>query len=564
MSQLHGITHDLFAELRPESTPAHEPPPLHAPVPVPEPALAREPVPAQGSAPVQAFVPRRAPAVLRGRRPAPHPQPRELWVGACLHDLPLEALGLGRSPRPVAVVELRDRVQCVVAADEHARRHGVRPGMGLAAAMALVPVLETRPRDIRRERRLLERLAHCALGFTPRVSFVPEDGLLLEVKGSLHLFGGAEGLCRAFADACAGAGARPCLALAPTPLAALTAARAGCPLVVTDPAQLVGRLAPLPLSALRWPEDVLERLSRMGVRTIGQALRLPREGFARRFGTAQLDALDRLTGRRPDPRADFRPRERFHARREPAYELEHHDAILETLAPLLRDLERFLQARQCGITQLECLLHHRHAPATRCVLACAAPTASAQRIEALLEERLARLTLPEPVRVCELRSGPLVPLALSSDSLWQSGEHGGGANGESPAFIERLRARLGDEAVYGLRLFGAHRPEMAWRSVAPDEAGVRGADAQRPPWPAFRRPLWLLPVPQRLTEREGRPHHHGPLRLVGGPERIETGWWDGGEVTRDYYVAVDVRGVRLWIFRERSPPHAWFLHGVFG
>jgi len=79
-----------------------------------------------------------------------------------------------------------------------------------------------------------------------------------------------------------------------------------------------------------------------------------------------------------------------------------------------------------------------------------------------------------------------------------------------------------------------------------------------------RRPLWLLSVPRPLSERDGLPRRRGPLRLLGEAERIETGWWDGGEVARDYYTAVDVRGARLWVFREREPPHRWFLHGVFG
>ncbi|MGA7539054.1 MAG: hypothetical protein WBW93_09820, partial [Steroidobacteraceae bacterium] len=79
-----------------------------------------------------------------------------------------------------------------------------------------------------------------------------------------------------------------------------------------------------------------------------------------------------------------------------------------------------------------------------------------------------------------------------------------------------------------------------------------------------RRPLWLLPKPRQLNERDGLPRRRGPLRLLGAAQRIETGWWDGAEIARDYYTAVDNRGARLWVFREREPPHRWFLHGVFG
>jgi protein ImuB len=95
------------------------------------------------------------------------------------------------------------------------------------------------------------------------------------------------------------------------------------------------------------------------------------------------------------------------------------------------------------------------------VLSLAAPEADAGRLTALLSEKLASLALPEPVRLCELRSGPLVSRATPSISLWQPGEHGGGAGAESPAFLERLRTRLGADAIYGLEILPEHRPEAA-------------------------------------------------------------------------------------------------------
>ncbi len=506
------------------------------------------------------------------RQPFAHPrfQTRELWLGAHLPQLALEALG---SPSgPLAVVAPQERAPCIVAADELAARAGVRPGMSVATARALLPQLMVKPRDVHRERGLLERLAICAQRFTPRVSLEPPDGLTLEIKGSLHLFGGAAQLGASFLAHCGAAGSRPRLALAPTALAALTAARAGKPFEVTDGAQLTGALAPLPLTALRWPPEVLERLAKVGVRTIGEALRLPRAGFTRRFGREPLAALDRLVGRSADLRTRFRAPERFRARRGFTYELEGHDALLVTVTPLLEDLARFLQARQCGITELECRLVHRHAPFTRCVLKLAAPAANALRFKALLSERLAALEWPEPVRACELRSGRLVPLPLGSEALWQPGEQGGGSRVAATDLIECLRARLGFEAVHGLGIHATHRPEDVSRVQlaiqAPPASAAPEPSGSAPPWPAFYRPLWLLTRPEPLSEIGALPcSGGGPLRLLGEPERIETGWWDAersGEVARDYYHALDSNGARLWIFRERMKPHRWFLHGVFG
>ncbi len=536
-------------------------------------------------------------------RPAAQPrfQTRELWIGVHLPRLALEALALaekdaaaaGAPSGPLAVMEPQQHAQYIVAANEQAVRAGVRAGMSVATALAFLPQLTVKPRDRHREQALLERLAICAQRFTPRVSLSPPDGLALEIQGSLQLFGGTAKLGARLLAECSAAGSRPRHALAPTALAALAAARAGKPFEVTDGARLTGALAPLPLAVLRWPPEVLERLAKVGVRTIGEALRLPRGGFARRFGREPLASLDRLVGRSADLRVRFRAPERFRVRRGFLYELERHDALLQAITPLLADLSDFLRARQCGITQLDCRLVHRHAPATHCVLRLAAPAADPLRLKALLGERLAALEWPEPVRSCELRSGRLVPLPLGSDALWQPGEHGGGFRAASTDLIESLRARLGFEAVHGLDIHATHRPEDVSRvqlaiqtQPAPPSRAIRADRSATTPWPAFRRPLWLLTQPEPLSQVDGLPRRKGPLRLLGEPERIETGWWgaphagrgqagacpgptcEAGlrsrEVARDYYHALDSSGVRLWIFRERAKPHRWFLHGVFG
>lgn len=430
----------------------------------------------------------------------------------------------------------------------------------------------------------LERLGARAQRLTPRVSLDPPDSLLLEVKGSLHLFGGVEGVSREMAGECSRL-RMPCrLAMAPTPLAALALARAGHPLslpVITDPGQLVGKLSPLPLATLRWSQDTLARLARIGVRTIGEALRLPRAGFARRFGTAHLQTLDRLVGRASDLKDRFEVRARFRRRRELLHELESHAALLAVLGPLLEELGDFLEGRQCGVLALECRLWHRTVPPTSCVLRLAAPLADPAQLAVLLGERLSALVLPEPVRACELRSGPLIARVLDSGGLWQPGERGGEVAAGAPELIERLRARLGAEAVYGLQVLEDHRPEAAWQVREPGVRsgtsqcgggrrgmmGVPGGGEDIPsggPTASAASPLWLLPAPRLLRESGGRPRRRGELRLVGEAQRIETGWWDGREIARDYYTAVDARGARLWVFREREPPHRWFLHGVFG
>jgi protein ImuB len=288
-------------------------------------------------------------------------------------------------------------------------------------------------------------------------------------------------------------------------------------------------------------------------------MRLPRAGFARRFGPTQLADLDRLLGRRADPRRRVTSRERYRGSLDLDHEIHEHEPLLRALEPLLAELEEFLRARQRGITSLRCRFRHYRAEPTVCVLRLAQPEANAARLASLLRERLATLPLPEPVRRCELASGVLGERAIASRALWSPGEHGSAPSGEMPALVEHLRARLGADAVYGLECVAEHRPERGLRKKEPTIEKARGSTGR-----AFDRPLWLLHQPEPLAARRGRPHYQGSLELVAGPERIESGWWDGGDLQRDYYVARTTTGARLWIYRECAGARAWFLHGVFG
>lgn len=404
----------------------------------------------------------------------------------------------------------------------------------------------------------LGRLGALAYRYTSRVS-LDVDAVLLEVQGSARLFGGIHTLCAQLLERCRASGLEPRWALAPTPLAALVLARAGRSIMVRARDRLMGELAPLPVESLGWSAETLERLDSLGVRTLGALLRLPRAGFAKRFGKEALLTLDRLSGVAAEPRRGFLPREHFKVHSEPAFELVTQEAILQHLTPLLDQLEQFLRARQCGVDVLKLRLAHRVGQCTRLDVRLAAADVSAERFATVLGEQLARRALPAAVIDCELRSGVLQPFIAHSDSLWRPAEHGGALGRESPALIERLRARLGSEAVYGLCLVPQHRPEIAWRVAEPAlDAPPQCTAEVLYHLSTLRRPLWLLRHPAAL------PCAVSALHWVAGPERIETGWWDGREVARDYYVVREPRGAQLWVYRERLPPHEWRWHGVFG
>jgi protein ImuB len=497
------------------------------------------------------------------------PVARELWLAVHLPHYVLESLDLRAATTdgaaPVVVVDIERGGRVVCDCDARAAAAGVVPGVALNSALALEPGLRVASREPRRERTLLEALATLAQEFTPRVSLESPDGVLLEVRGSLRLFGGARALCVQLRERLQARGLETRLALTPAPLASLWFARAGEEVVLRRPDALSSRLASLPLGVTRWPTRTLQALAAMGVRVVGDCLRLPRDGFARRFEPRLRLDLDRALGRAPDPRASFVAAERCTLRRDLEPEITDTARLRCVVEPLLEELCAHLHARGEAIDSLELRLLHREAPTTRLRLRFAEPVAVAGRIAALLQERLARTELPAAVRSVRLRSGAPVEASEEVDDLFARDRRRSAA---VPQLVERLRARLGGEAVHGLGLVAEHRPEAAQRSgdiLVPGSparalAGRPGEEAAESPAP---RPVWLLAVPQPLEDGDP-PRYEGALEIEQGPERIESGWWDGGDVRRDYYVARNPAGVRLWIFRERRAAGRWFLHGVFG
>ncbi|HXP67395.1 MAG TPA: DNA polymerase Y family protein [Steroidobacteraceae bacterium] len=401
----------------------------------------------------------------------------------------------------------------------------------------------------------LQKLCLQAHSFTPLVSIEPPNALLLEIKGSVKLFGSLQQL-HADIDECWRRLALPVRsAAAPAALAALWLARAGQPSQIEDIDLLPSRLAKLPIDCTAWDAERLQTLRAMGVTRLGELMRLPRAGLARRLSPAMVRDLDIALGRQPAPRRVFVRRERFKERCDFETEIEHVAYLEKALEPLIERCARFLRRRQAGIQALQLKLKHREGPATRVQIGLASITSERRRLMDVLCQKLTRLTLKAPVRSMELISGSLRSLSASSLDIF-AGLKGAGSRDSAPQLVERLRARLGEEAVYGVCLIPEHRPEAAWRRVQELSliAGAKAATANEANTfdQKLPRPVWLLSEPVPLPKPE----------ILYGPERIETGWWDGKGVARDYYVARHSEGSRLWVFQERHSK-LWYVHGVF-
>lgn len=430
--------------------------------------------------------------------------------------------------------------------------------MGLAAARAIAPALSVAARDPAREAAALEALA-CACGrYTPRLALAPPAALLLEIGGCLRLFGGLDKLLAAARTDVEAQGFRVQAAVAPTPQGALWLAQAADGHVprCADTTALAAALDALPPALLDLPPATQELLAGFGVRRLGEARRLPQAALAKRIGAAAVLALGRAYGEVPDPRRDFVFPERFAQGIELPAPVDNAASLLFAARRLTTALAGWLAARQAGIQSCRLRLEHRDAPATDVELRFAAITRDGARLERVLRERLERLALVAPVESLRLEVDAVEALPGASAALFDTA--GGGAAGMA-ALVERLRARLGEAPVHGLACVADHRPECATQAVA--QGREAAAEAAGP------RPFWLLPHPEPIAERGGRPWRNGPLRLLAGPERIESGWWDAGEAAgdarRDYFVALTADARWAWVFRELRAPGGWFLHGWF-
>ena len=426
-----------------------------------------------------------------------------------------------------------------------------------------------------------------ALRFTPRVALADGEAVLLEVSTTERLWGGREALqalvLQAWAEAaarCEGEGAAPprvrsAEALAPScgqapalPPHAPTVWGTG-PTALVAHARLrmamAGRPCPpqggvesLPLHTLTALRPHVASLERMGCRTWGALRALPRAGVARRLGAGVLQVLDQALGDAPEAHAWLQLPEQF---------------VLTTELP-------------------------------------AQATHDLAHLRRLLAENLAHTKLAAPVHQITLRLLESAPLPHRSASLLPPGEVGGrdpashgspesaGAPGEAlHQLLERLSARLGADHVVAPVLLADHRPErmQQWRPAAewlgtPARSAGPHAGGRVPQFIASDAPLlptWLLNPPRQLAVQGNRPCHHGLLRLLAGPHRLEAGWWSAMDdavdparpcadlALRDYFVAHNGVAGLVWVFRERlapaldgSPamarPHRWFLHGIFG
>lgn len=469
------------------------------------------------------------------------------WACILLPQLAMDGV-LRRRPDPSAALVLisgTPQRRLLHAVNASARAMGLRPGMSLASAQVLAQgfaVIQYDPDEVRRWH---DFLAAWAYRFSSLVSTQHAHALVLEIEASLGLFGPwprFEAQLRAELD---GLGFRHRIVVAPNPMAARVLANVHNGIAVLDDASLYNALGQLPIERAGFARDTAETFARMGLRKLRQVFALPRDTITRRFPKDVLQHLDELRGDRPSLLSYYAPPDRFDVRIELGYETENSQALLFPLRRLTSDLAAYLAGRDGGVQRFQLRLEHEDHPDTTVDVGLLAAEREPGMLFELARGRLDQVQVSAAVRALRLVAEELPPFVPAHRELFD----------ERPQqampweqLRERLRARLGDDSVHGLRTHADHRPELAWR---PEPAKAHDGGQ-----PAPLRPGWLLTQPIPL--RDVAP------RFLAGPERIETGWWDGDDARRDYYVLETRLGQRVWAFCPPDEPGNFMLQGWFG
>jgi protein ImuB len=467
---------------------------------------------------------------------------------------------------------------------------GVRPAMPLAEAQTLLISEAAQPsseparfvlHDPQRDREALTRLAEWCERFSPIVGLDQTDqpdSLLMDTSGLAHLFGGEQGLARTVVTALRRRGLAARVAIADTVRAAWAVARWG-DRGSAQPAGSIVRpgeeaaLDGLPLQTLQLPERTDEQLQRLGIRDIGQLKHLSRGSLAARFGELLVERLDQLTGRVQQVIVSHRRQGAFAA----CWSLEHattrHDTIEYVLGELLRRLSCQLTERGQGVLQLKCqLVCKEHRPLDMDI-GLFRPTVNARHLLALAKMQLALLRLPDAVEEIDVVALSTAPCRQQQKELFADSPRDHPA--QLALLVERLSNRMGRDRVVRAELQAEALIESTYRYLpltGERSSGGRSDPLSPPVCGPMLRPLRLLDPPHPIDmigiALDGPPamfHYRRrryPIARYFGPERIETGWWRGPSVRRDYYRVETETGNRLWLFRNLQDKR-WFLHGEF-
>lgn len=439
----------------------------------------------------------------------------------------------------------------------YAGRGGIRPGMPLAEAKALAPT-QCILHDPHADRRALLELAAWCEQFSPVVGIEGTDNLCLDVTGLNPIYGSEEALLYQVQQAFKYRGYSVRIAIADTLGAAWAIAHYG---------GKESGLFDLPIAALRISSHTIHVLRELGIHTIGQLSALSRADLTSRFEEELTHRLNQATGQIAEPITAHRPPPEVVAHDQLEYPTADRQWLDVVLGQLTKRVCDSLEQRQQGAIRLECKLRDEKGNEIVTVINAYQPTANPSHLLGLIDLQLSRSAIVAPVTAVQLSVLLSAPLLVSQLELFGCSRQE--FDRQIASMVDRLSSRLGRHAVVRPIYQPDAQPEYAFRYEP--LAGMKPSKRKTHPLQKLPRPLSLEAIPRALRVLSVVPHGppiqfewHGTHRVASfwGPERIQTAWWRGRYIQRDYYRVETTTGQRYWLFR-RLHDSKWFLHGVF-
>ena len=462
----------------------------------------------------------------------------------------------------------------IAAVNSLASLAGIRTGVRLADAQALLPNLKMFPDDSEANARVKQRLMEWCKRYSPLVADDGFGGIVLDITGCAHLFNGEAALLSDIEGRIRRTGYRVRGAIADTLGGAWALARYGKQSIVSGE-ELFDALHPLPINALRLPEETIHKLRCMGLTTIGLVRGIARRSLTTRYGPLLLLRLNQAFHDVEEPIAPHHSFAPYRFGRTLAEPIGTVGAVQHVLLDLLQETCSRLQKECAGARRLILDCCRVNGTVARCSISTSKPVRSVTRLMRLFSEKLGTIDAGFGIETLVLS----VPERENFDSVQLSlAKFDEEAEGETALaeFIDRLGMRLGFEQVCRLKIRESFLPESAIQFQPITDPSTPDAV-----WPQNRiRPIRLIVPPMHIEVSTMLPGGSPVQFLLGrqvhrimraeGPERLTAEWWSTAPQPwgmRDYYRVEDQQGNRLWIFREMQcayPPYGparWFLHG---
>jgi protein ImuB len=478
--------------------------------------------------------------------------------------------------RPFALIATDRGVRRLYALDDAAAALGLFVGQKATDALALVPELATAEADPEGDQASLEALVDWCVRLSPAVAADVPDGLLIDITGVAHLWGGEAAMLDDVSARLTRQGMPARAAVAGSAGAAWALARFGDDRIVAPPGEEAALLAALPVTALRLEPETALQLVRLGLARIGQLAALPRDQLARRFGARVLTRLDQALVRAEEALVFRRPATPWFTRLAFADPISAPDDLGRASREIAARLCARLTAEGQGAARFELAFHRLDGRAQRLAVGLSLPGRSPDAVARLFAPMLESVDPGFGIEVVTLAAERVEPLAQRQIGLASIGEIAR-EDGVAP-LVDRLANRLGEDRVWRAEPYPSHIPERAVVRRTPLAATAGETwDPRRPrPLRLFARPE---PIEANLVQLPDDPpkafRWRGQLRRirhVEGPERLAEEWWRRapGETepshVRDYYRVEDDTGARYWLFRTGlyggGEPPKWWLHGL--